>query len=659
MADELFSKTITVLMKSPDRDDRRTSVSIKIEMATVTTPMTRKELVVRVTDEKDLLFLYTLKIGEEDFQSLKGQQGLLIDFAAFPQRVIDLLEVCAKEEHKEVPKFVLQFVCQGTSNGEQTTAMMHIVETSSWKNFNHLSLKFIQGSDYDVKKHLADCLKQLKDAYSLLQKRQEHTEADLTSRLSNTQEMLTSKSIELDNLKAEWTAKLNDQIAKHKQELATEKERAYNLQSTSQQKYEMERRALEQSHIKSVQQFEGQRYELENINKDLTERRYKNEASIRDLKSKLSSLEDENVHMKQDIQSLRKQNASLDADYHEQEKIVNQLRMRVAVLEQELKDKEQVLTKSSDLLGSEQEKMKHYKVDSEAQRKEISRLTNELKTMVQENKKADEVIKKYQGALQQQKIMCAKLVKELEVMKAKEKELEQTRQDLANTKDVVGKKNEQIKSLQEQYEMILQKLEESQGALKTNENVINWLNKRETELQLQLQKVGMFEMPGSAGNFRPSSTALHNFSASSYGSTVNSNQLAIGDRANMVVVPQPVQYQHRMPQVQYNPVNPRKSAIPTPSSGAVPSIPEEIPVASGNLPGQKDSDPPLDPRYISKRDDAIALRGISSTRSASPPVMQPGPGMHMRLGHQPVAPKPTQPQQPPLASAYFPGKKGS
>ena len=45
-----------------------------------------------------------------------------------------------------------------------------------------------------------------------------------------------------------------------------------------------------------------------------------------------------------------------DADYHEQDKIINQLRMRVAVLEQEIKDKEQVLTKSSDLLGAEQDK---------------------------------------------------------------------------------------------------------------------------------------------------------------------------------------------------------------------------------------------------------------------------------------------------------------
>lgn len=42
-------------------------------------------------------------------------------------------------------------------------------------------------------------------------------------------QLLNSKTIELDNLKAEWTAKLNDQIAKHKQEIAVEKERAYQV----------------------------------------------------------------------------------------------------------------------------------------------------------------------------------------------------------------------------------------------------------------------------------------------------------------------------------------------------------------------------------------------------------------------------------------------
>ena len=39
---------------------------------------------------------------------------------------------------------------------------MNIVETNPFKHLNHLSLKFMPGSDADVKKYLADCLKQFK-----------------------------------------------------------------------------------------------------------------------------------------------------------------------------------------------------------------------------------------------------------------------------------------------------------------------------------------------------------------------------------------------------------------------------------------------------------------------------------------------------------------
>lgn len=36
--------------------------------------------------------------------SLKMQQGLLVDFGAFPQKFIDLLHLVLQEEYKEVPK---------------------------------------------------------------------------------------------------------------------------------------------------------------------------------------------------------------------------------------------------------------------------------------------------------------------------------------------------------------------------------------------------------------------------------------------------------------------------------------------------------------------------------------------------------------------------
>ena len=46
--------------------------------------------------------------------------------------------------------------------------------------------------------------------------------------------------------------------------------------------------------------------------------------------------------MRQELQAVRRENSSLDSRSHEQDKTLGQLRTSVAVLEQELRDKEQV-----------------------------------------------------------------------------------------------------------------------------------------------------------------------------------------------------------------------------------------------------------------------------------------------------------------------------
>ena len=54
---------------------------------------------------------------------------------------------------------------------------------------------------------------------------------------------------------------------------------------------------------------------------ELTDKKYKSESLIRELKSKLAVLEEEASRTKQEVASLRKHNASLDAESHEREKV--------------------------------------------------------------------------------------------------------------------------------------------------------------------------------------------------------------------------------------------------------------------------------------------------------------------------------------------------
>ncbi|KAL5016300.1 hypothetical protein ScPMuIL_005889 [Solemya velum] len=651
MADELFSKRLQVLFKSPDREDRKVYISLRLEVQTVVSPVHRKELVVRLTDEKDLLFLYTLRLGEEDFQSLKSQQGLLVDFGAFPQKFIDLLEMCLKEENRESPKFVLHFLSQASSSGDRSMSILNVIETNPFKHLTHLSLKFIPGTDTDVKKHLANCLKQLKETNGMLQQRLEYTDMDLNKKLKKTEEELTCKTIELDNLRADWTSKMNEMTARHKQELTAEKERAVQMQAGYHQQQERDRREKEQAHMKTVQQMEARLYELEGNNKELTDRKYKSESTIREMKSKLASLEEEHARAKQELQSLRKQNSSLDAEYHEQEKNLNHLRTRAAVMEQEIKDKEQVLARSTDLLGSEQDKKRKTEEDLDQKHREISRLENKVKAMSEELMKGNDIIKKLQGEIKNYhakiKLRNQIATEQEKLLSEKDQELEKLRQDLAVTKETLKVKEDENRKLSSDLEISLQKLDESRQLLKTNENVIQWLNKQINETQITQTRVGTFEKPNSA-SFRPTSTMQHNYSTSSYGSG-GSNQLQESHMANSgVAIPRSYPNPHR-PQVQYNPGLPRKTGLPVSNrAGPPPSIPEEIrpnssqsSQASSHSAGDKENDPPLDPKFLQKREDAIPVRGLISHSvpvSAQPSSLNTHPPQTTRLSQHLIVP---------------------
>jgi spindle assembly abnormal protein 6 len=62
---------------------------------------------IHISSESDLFFLHSLEVSEEDFQSLKNEQGILVDFASFPGKVITLLNKCINSLPTDAPRYVL------------------------------------------------------------------------------------------------------------------------------------------------------------------------------------------------------------------------------------------------------------------------------------------------------------------------------------------------------------------------------------------------------------------------------------------------------------------------------------------------------------------------------------------------------------------------
>ncbi|KAK2540346.1 hypothetical protein Q9233_001218 [Columba guinea] len=67
-AESLFNRPVCVQVRCQGCEERRLNVRVNIELLSISNPVHKKDLAVRLTDDTDPFFLYNLVISEEDFQ---------------------------------------------------------------------------------------------------------------------------------------------------------------------------------------------------------------------------------------------------------------------------------------------------------------------------------------------------------------------------------------------------------------------------------------------------------------------------------------------------------------------------------------------------------------------------------------------------------------
>ncbi|KAK2500007.1 hypothetical protein MC885_007718 [Smutsia gigantea] len=614
----------------------RVSIRVSIELQSVSNPVHRKDLVIRLTDDTDSFFLYNLVISEEDFQSLKFQQGLLVDLLAFPQKFIDLLQQCTQEHVKEIPRFLLQLVSPATIL-DSSPAFLNVVETNPFKHLTHISLKLLPGNDVEIKKFLASCLKCSKEEKLSLTQSLD----DVTRQLNFTQKTLSEKTQELDKLQNEWSSHTAALSNKHSQELTNEKEKALQAQVQYQQQHEQQKKDLEILHQRNIQQLQNRLSELEAANKDLTERKYKGDSTARELKSKLSGVEEELQRAKQEVLSLRRENSTLDAECHEKEKLINQLQTKVAVLEQEIKDKDQLVLRTKEAFDTIQEQKVALEENGEKNQVQLGKLEATIKSLSAELLKANEIIKKLQGDL---KTLMSKLKLKNTVTIQQEKLLAEKEEKL----------QKEQKELQDVGQSLLIKEQEVVNILYL---LITWLNKELNENQLVRKQ----DVMGSSTT--PPVHSSSNIVRS--GISPNSNMVdgrltyptcGIGYPVSSAFAfqnafPRPLSAKNTIhpvsgPKVQFNLqfTKPNTSLGDT-HSGTTSNVPCSTDKENGENSG-------LESKYLKKREDSIPLRGLSQNLFNNADHQKDG-----ILGALQTSSKPT--VLPSASSAYFPGQSSN
>ncbi|KAH7970493.1 hypothetical protein HPB49_008055 [Dermacentor silvarum] len=392
---------------------------------------------------------------------LKTQQGLLVDFLAFPQKFVDLLELCTKDELKDSPRFVLSLTVHGRIGSDP--AILDVIEANPFKHLVHLSLKLAPAPDTVVRKHLTSAMRLLKDENRRLEAAFRSSETDLHSRLQQYQEMATERSRELDRVRSLHASQLASLREQHERELAAEKENVRKATSEQQFRLDLEHRETEQRLKKQIQVLEADVSIKETLNKDLQEKLAKSEQVCRELSLKVTALES----------------------------AVGQCQRTAEVLSRSLTP---LPTRFRAWAGGDKPMQRQAEALLEQRQAQLSRREAAVKTLSDDILKGNEIIKRLQGELRtyhaKLRLRSEVITKQEDVLTEKEQQVQRLVRRVDDLELASKNKEAEVEKARQRVEEVEQKLAECQKQVKTNENVIQWLNKQLNSCQLQQDKRG-------------------------------------------------------------------------------------------------------------------------------------------------------------------------
>ena len=350
---------LITIIKKDEEDLKNISLCIKIQNY-----FDDKNIIsIEVTDNDDPLLLYYLKIDEEDYQRLKKEQSLFIEFKNFSDYIYKMLNNCLKEN----------FNCFIIIN-KNDDATMIIEEQTQFRKLNHLTLKLNSLSKKELKNHINKIMNEYKEKYEKeliknkeliencdnLKKEKNLLEADFEKlKLENNhknEEILNEKNNELNILK-ENNQQKDEEINKLKLNLD-------NLKNDI-TKVNLENSSIQKSYKELEDKFNKINIELEKKNKIISEISISNEElnkQISDMKIKLDELENKNNE--------------LDKEKEKNESIIKNLRLINVKFENKLKLSINEINKANDIIEKFQNELKNQKAKIKSLKNEIKEKNN-------------------------------------------------------------------------------------------------------------------------------------------------------------------------------------------------------------------------------------------------------------------------------------------
>ena len=225
MSKEELNSQIFQINKEKRTEIELNMVIIKSEKNTSIEPMKisiikllekQPHLIIQVTNPNDPLFLYSLDLSEIEYQQLKAEQSLLVDFQNFPDFITKMFFYC-KNDKDDIYSCVLNIGAIGENNfSSMSNGTLSVEEKTQYRKLNHLILKLQAANDITLKKYLSDVSKEYKEKFenlaqkfSDLNQNYEIIQKENSNLKENLQKIEYEHKTSLDNLLNEKNKEIN------------------------------------------------------------------------------------------------------------------------------------------------------------------------------------------------------------------------------------------------------------------------------------------------------------------------------------------------------------------------------------------------------------------------------------------------------------------
>jgi len=459
--------------------DRLRQVRIVLRLQTRNTPPHRRDLVMRLTDDSDYFFLYTLTIGDEDYQGLRREQGLLVDFNTFPSSFIGLLKSCEQAvDSRSNSQYVLNLI--QSESASTSTSYLKVLETNAFRQITHLSLKFIPGNDTDIKEYMSECLATYKDLYENTRGELANTRSVFSSKLEAAENEVGRLETKNAELQRELLTKTDHLVARHQTQLSQLRDEKSQKEAELSQLNRVQREELENRLQDQVSQLQIDISQKDSVNKELTERKFRAESQLREHSLKIKTYEEELDRANDELKKLRTINHDLTVYRYESEKQISAYKTQVALLDQEVKNKLEIIDKTVQQNGALEEQKRIHEERLEDFRLENKKQREKLKGREAEISKANEIIKKF--VKKNEELQDKNYMKNVVSIQQEEVVKEKTVKN-GELQEALDKLSVECKEKTGKLENGERVIEELRTQLKNNENCIQWLNKQLNDKQ--------------------------------------------------------------------------------------------------------------------------------------------------------------------------------